>query len=354
MMRKFFVLCTAVLVSISCFCRCSSASDSSDVQDTPTVIFTPTESPTNTPTPTPDTRIAVTRQNFPDSAFRNYVLDHFDKDYDEMMSKEEVAQVTEMDVSDKGIESLEGLQWFPYLKRLVCKNNRLTSLSLKTLRLNHLDCSNNPKLAKIEFGSSAGTIHFLDCSFTEISELPLKYATHLTELYCRGAHVMEFSFPERSRLTVLQCSHASFWRISVDVSNCSELRELYCENYQMNGDIFEMELPKLKKLTLYGGNSFRKVDLTHCESLNEVYISEGSGSKLESVIGKGLKYLAIVEMHVWQPEGDKPANVVADFSNCTFLSRIRVNAIKKLVVTGCTDLSSDNIDINTILTTLIR
>ena len=80
---------------------------------------------------------------FPDETFLNYVK-WFDKDKNGTLSPEERYAVTEIDVHEKGITSLKGIEFFPNLKKLYCADNNLTSLDVsQNTALEHLDCDNN-------------------------------------------------------------------------------------------------------------------------------------------------------------------------------------------------------------------
>ena len=96
---------------------------------------------------------------FPDAAFLGYVKT-LDLDANGSLSAEERAQVVRMDVHNRGIASLQGLEQFPNLEYLNCNNNALTELDLalaprlQTLfcndnRLTALDVSGNPELSDL-------------------------------------------------------------------------------------------------------------------------------------------------------------------------------------------------------------
>lgn len=94
---------------------------------------------------------------FPDAAFLGYVKT-LDLDANGSLSAEERAQMVRMDVRNRGIASLQGLEQFPNLEYLNCSNNALTELDLalaprlQTLfcndnQLTALDVSGNPELS---------------------------------------------------------------------------------------------------------------------------------------------------------------------------------------------------------------
>ena len=87
--------------------------------------------------------VYISDLTFPDETFLNYVK-WFDKDKNGTLSPEERYAVTEIDVHEKGITSLKGIEFFPNLKKLYCADNNLTSLDVsQNTALEHLDCDNN-------------------------------------------------------------------------------------------------------------------------------------------------------------------------------------------------------------------
>lgn len=74
--------------------------------------------------------IVISKENFPDANFRNYVQ-NFDTVDDEILSAKEIAAVTEINVSDMGICDLTGIEYFTALELLHCGFNSLTSLDFK-------------------------------------------------------------------------------------------------------------------------------------------------------------------------------------------------------------------------------
>ena len=103
--------------------------------------------------------VAIDAGAFPDEAFREVVKD-FDKDGDGVLSDGELAAVEELECSEKGIQSLKGLENFAALRMLFCHDNEiaevdlsgnpaLTYIELVGNQLTALDLSNNPELAEL-------------------------------------------------------------------------------------------------------------------------------------------------------------------------------------------------------------
>lgn len=88
--------------------------------------------------------VAIDATNFPDATFRGYVLTEFDTNNDGILSQAELDVVTDIDVSNKDIADLKGIECFKKLNRLYCRNNQLTALDLShNTALTKLYCQKN-------------------------------------------------------------------------------------------------------------------------------------------------------------------------------------------------------------------
>ena len=108
------------------------------------------------------TSVEINETNFPDAIFRKYIADNFDKDDDGVLSAEEITAVTEIDVHNKGISDLTGIEYFENLEYLDCSLNKLTTL----------DLNNNTALIE------------LNCYYNQLTSLDVSSNTALIVLYC--------------------------------------------------------------------------------------------------------------------------------------------------------------------------
>jgi len=90
-------------------------------------------------------------EHISDPNFKAYLISRMsganscDINGDGILSPPEAAKITVMDVTGMNIESLAGIEHFPALVTLWCKNNHITTLDISCLRqLEVLNCSNNP------------------------------------------------------------------------------------------------------------------------------------------------------------------------------------------------------------------
>ena len=119
---------------------------------------------------------------FPDETFQKY-LEQFDKDDDTFLSTAERNAVTEIDVHEKNITSLKGIELFPNLKKLDCHTNQLTEL----------DVSKNTALT------------YLDCGDNQLTSLDLQYNTELMKLFCYGNNLSSLDVSNNTKLVRLDC-----------------------------------------------------------------------------------------------------------------------------------------------------
>ena len=130
--------------------------------------------------------VKIIEEYFPDERFREIVAERFDLDHNCYLERGESFQVTKIRVSEEGIESLAGIEFFPMLRGLYCDRNELTELVITDAnpRLETLCCQNN-RLEKLEV-SQAGELCVLYCEINELKELDLSFNYLLEDAICYG------------------------------------------------------------------------------------------------------------------------------------------------------------------------
>ena len=133
---------------------------------------TPSPTPTMTPTPTPSIKkiVEISAKNFPDNNFRGYISGSLDSDKDGWLSDIEINRATYLDVTNKSISSLKGIEYFTRVKYLMCSGNTLTSLDVsKNTSLTCLNCSNN-KLTSLDVSKNTN-LYSLETHNNNLSSL---------------------------------------------------------------------------------------------------------------------------------------------------------------------------------------
>ena len=113
-----------------------------------------------------ETGIEINATNFPDANFRNYLLEQgYGKDG--KLTQAELNNVTYLNVENKSIKDLKGVEYFIALKSLHCGMNHLTFLDIsKNVNLDHLYCERN-QLSSLNFSNNKLLV-YVDMSYNRI------------------------------------------------------------------------------------------------------------------------------------------------------------------------------------------
>ena len=147
--------------------------------------------------------IPINETTFPDENFRNWVLAQ-DYGQDGVLTEDEIAGVTEIDVSEKNIASLKGVEHFTALWSLYCQNNQLTSLDLsQNTELVSLSCQNN-LLTSLDLSKNT-ELGVLICSVNQLTSLDLSQNTAIAYLDCNNNQLTSLDISQNTALYRLEC-----------------------------------------------------------------------------------------------------------------------------------------------------
>lgn len=146
--------------------------------------------------------------------------------------KEEVAGITELDVSDKPnngeLTSLKGIEYFSSLRRLVCSGNKLTALDVScNTALDYLNCYYNNNLTGLDV-SGCTALTELQCNSNNLTGLDVSSNTKLQSLTCSYNNLTELDVSSNTELEYLSCTFNNLTEL--DVSSNTKLVYLYCYN----------------------------------------------------------------------------------------------------------------------------
>ena len=159
--------------------------------------------------------VVLNSTNFPDTNFRNYLLSLYPKGY---ITKTELQNLTTLNVANKSISNMKGIEKLIYLKELRCWNNSFTSLNLNSnTALTYLDCAPNSQLTSLSIGSCTN-LETLTCYNTGITSLFLNNLSNLKSLSCYSTKLTDLWVFNKPQLT------------SIDCHNCTSLTELNCNS----------------------------------------------------------------------------------------------------------------------------
>ena len=185
--------------------------------------------------------IAINEENFPNTAFRGYVLSQVDIDRNEILTEDEINAVTWIDIESRWIDydRIIGLDYFSALEKLTGVNVNLSVLDVtKNIRLKHLSCPGN-----------------------QLQSLDVRNNTALEYLDCHANSIQKLLIGNNNALKTLECHYNSIQML--DISNCPDLNNLTCQN-----------------------NSIKTLDISHNKYLCDAYLN---GTKKHLTDG-GIQY----------------------------------------------------------------
>ena len=230
--------------------------------------------------------VEINETNFPDATFRKYVKD-FDKDGNDVLSPQEIAEVTEINVYNKSISDLTGIKYFTALTNLNCNKNKLTSLDLSgCTALEKLECYSN-QLTKLDV-SGCTALTYLYCHENQLTSLDVSDCTALTNLNCNKNKLTSLDLSDCTALTSLHCYNNQL--TSLDVSGCTELETLMCYNNQLTS----LDVSNITALGwLYcHENQLTTLDVSDCTALTYLDCHENKLTTLDVS-----KNTALVELY---------------------------------------------------------
>ncbi len=128
---------------------------------------------------------------FEDENFKAYCVENFDSDGDGKVSYAEAKVVTHIDVCNKGISSLKGIESFTNLTYLSCFSNPFNSSSNQ---LTSLDVSQNTALT------------VLKCYSNRLTSLDVRGCTALKQLWCSSNQLTSLDVSQNTALELLYCN----------------------------------------------------------------------------------------------------------------------------------------------------
>ena len=160
--------------------------------------------------------VAINAANFPDANFRTYISETLDTDKDNSLSADEIAAVEMINVYDKGIADLTGIEHFKNLTKLLCYDNQLTTLDVSENKaLTLLTCDNNELTSLDVSGNTA--LMTLSCGFNKLESLNVSGSAALTYLSCDNNKLTSLNVSGNPNLTNLYCGSNQL--TSLDLSN---------------------------------------------------------------------------------------------------------------------------------------
>ena len=195
--------------------------------------------------------------HFPDANFQKYLSENVDTNKDGSLSEAERDAVTEINVQNARIKSLNGIQYFTQLVMLRCYNNQLTKLDVsKNTQLKYLWCYNN-QLTELDVSKNI-QLAAVVCWNNQLTKLDVSKNMQMTILYCYNNQLKSLDVSKNAKLMSLHCDNNQLTKL--DVSKNAQLEILYCDNNQLTN----MDVSKNVQLEILhcGNNRLTNMDIS--------------------------------------------------------------------------------------------
>ena len=153
----------------------------------------------------------------PDDNFEQALIDlGYDSILDNYVTTSNINSITFLDVSNKGISDLTGIEGFANLEDFGCSFNQITYLDVSAnVNLDELYAPSNP-LLNIDI-SGAISLTKLTLYDNNLSSIDLSNNTLLTEIYCQNNNLISLDISSNPNLTNLWCHNNQL--MSLDLRN---------------------------------------------------------------------------------------------------------------------------------------
>lgn len=208
--------------------------------------------------------VPLTSAYFPDKNFCKE-LKRFDSNSDGRLSDAEIGAVKRLDIKDKEISSLDGIEYLTSLSSLNCSGNSIKKLSLsKNSELFYLDCADN---GMTSLGVSKNKeLVYLYCGGNKLKKLDVTHNADLKELVCSKNSLSVLDVSKNVHLQKLDCYHNEL--TSLDVTKNKVLKSLGCDHNMLT----KLDVTKNEELVFLrcDSNRLTSLDLSRNTELNEL------------------------------------------------------------------------------------
>jgi Leucine-rich repeat (LRR) protein len=159
-----------------------------------------------------------------------------------------IINVTSLNVSNSGLTSLSGIEYFSNLETLNCQGNLLTTINVSSNpALKYLDCSKNPLLALDVSKNTQLSELYCDGIVTTTKKINAKTSVanqlnvldvsnnlSLTKLSCSNNQIVSLDLSKNTLLTDVNCSNNSLQTLNLSNGNNAKLSNL---NFKTNASL---------------------------------------------------------------------------------------------------------------------
>ncbi|MBO7498341.1 MAG: leucine-rich repeat protein, partial [Bacteroidaceae bacterium] len=258
------------------------------------------------------TGLPINSTYIPDAVFRNFVNHNYDShEPDGYLSRYERSLVSTMNVFQKGISDLTGVNYFTSLTSLNCGANSSASIDISALtKLEDLQCYSTG-LRSIDLSHNT-KLKTVDLSFNTLTALDVSHNTKLTVLKCQSHFFETLDVSMCPDLELLDINARTNARMltSLNVEGCAKLEDLNCGCGKLTS-LDVSSCTALKRLQC----DYNTLTTLNVAGLTNLYFIQCSVNSLSSLDLTGCTAMELLYC------GNNPIAQL-DFSDCTGLKRL--------------------------------
>ncbi|WP_178987860.1 T9SS type A sorting domain-containing protein [Winogradskyella schleiferi] len=278
----------------------------------------------------------------PDGFFEQSLIDFgFDDVLDGEVKTANIEHIQNLDVSDKSISDLTGIQDFKSLVEFDCSGNFLNTLDVSDmLFLERLNCSSNYLLTNDindEAGlfNTTGTISLkaLYCAGNNLNNLDISQNTNLEILDCADNNISDLNVNNNALLRVLYASNNNM--TILDLSSNTALEDVNCDSNQIS-DLTTLETINTTLINLScANNDIINLSVNNYQALEALNVSSNELTQLNVDDNAELVFLSITNNQISEITFLNNGNLVEVLASQNSLQTLDLSANTLLEFLNC-------------------
>lgn len=209
--------------------------------------------------------VPVDKSHFPDDNFRAVISSTYDLDGNGYISDYEVSRIYNIVAENKGISSIQGIEYFTEIRGLWIRQNNIATMDIsKNKKLTGVWCSEN-KFTSLDFTPNPDMVwvYCFDCQLTSLNVRNNKHMAYIEASTNENLGSIDVSHnPELEHLLVSSCGLTE-----LDVTHNPELAQLDCQKNNLNSLDLSKNY-KMKRLDIWDNPKLgNTVKISHMKDL---------------------------------------------------------------------------------------
>ena len=221
--------------------------------------------------------VEINETNFPNGNFRNW-LQSQSYGSDDVLTQSEISDIKSIDLYNKAIKDLKGIEFFTELEDLdISCNYTLESPDLsKNTKLKNLKCYSCFKITSLDLLTNT-KLEIVHCQNSGLTSLKVKGLSALQELDCAENSLESLDLSGCSSLKILNCRENSL--TSLTLTGCKVLEEMDCYKNKLSS--LDLSTNNALEFIDLSNNQFNKIDVSKIIALKRFNCSLNNLSSID-------------------------------------------------------------------------